>query len=160
MRVIENAVILTEEDIITLLSDMVLDTPGAVVVYQEKRVWPVVEKEISPFGSENHHVIIPVDIGKNFKTVFLLPVSDKRENKEYQKVIEGKVLLFDGADICTLLDSKNYEFPEHKIHFIFQEDQRPVKKKKIKRFGKRGYHVLVPKEIGTSFSNVFLVPGE
>jgi hypothetical protein len=54
---------------------------------------------------------------------------------------------------------KGYEIPEYEMHFIFQDEGRtPVEKRKIKRFGERGYHVLVPKEIGKNFLSVFLIP--
>ncbi|MBU7045480.1 MAG: hypothetical protein HXS54_03510 [Theionarchaea archaeon] len=158
MRVIENAVVINEEDMVTLLQDMVLVTPNCTLVYQEKREWPVVKKEISPFGNESYHVIIPVEIGKNFISVYVLPVKEKRENP-HKKVIEGRILILDGKDVCTFLELRGYEIPEYEMHFIFQEEGKPlVEKRKIKRFGERGYHVLVPKEIGKNFLSVFLIP--
>lgn len=155
MRVVENAVILNEEDIVTFLLDKVLEVPNGYLVYQENRFWPVIEKEVSPFGIEGYHVIIPVEIGKNFKNVFLLPVGDRREG-EVRKVIEGKVFLLDGKDMCTFLECKGYE-AECGIEFIFQ-GKGLIAKREIKRFGKRGYHVMVPKEIGERFGRIFLVP--
>ena len=157
MRVVEHAVILNEEDIVTFLLDKVLEIPNGYLVYQEKRSWPGIEKEVSPFGVESYHVIVPVDIGKNFKSVFLLPVGDRREG-EVRKVVEGKVLLLDGKDMCTFLECKGYE-AECGIEFIFQGKGITVKRE-IKRFGKRGYHVMVPKEIGKDFKKVIIVPAE
>lgn len=160
MRVIENAVSINEEDMVTLLQDMVFVTPTSTLVYQEKREWPVVRKEISPFGNESYHVIVPVEIGKNFVSVFLLPVKEKRRSV-HEKVIEGRILILDGKDVCTLLELKSYEIRECNMHFIFQEEGKTlVEKRKIKKFGERGYHVLVPKEIGKNYGSVFLIPSD
>jgi hypothetical protein len=162
MKVVEKGVIiLNEDDICHFLQDLVFEVvdAGVTLVYQEREGWPAVKKEVSPFGVEGYHAIVPVEIGNVFESVYLFPVKEGR--KDRRKVIDGRVLLVDGRDLYDLFTSKQYELSDCGITFVFQKrGTPPTEVKQIKRFGKKGYHVIVPVEIGRDFERVHLVPGE
>lgn len=162
MKVVENGVVtLYEEDILSLLHNKIHEIPEVEItlVYQETHERPIVKKEVKPYAKGSHHAMVPAEIGKKFSSVILLPAEEKVKHRKKREVIQGKIVILNEEDIYNLLEKRDLQIKDSNIHLIFQEkDERPVRKKEIKKFGERGYHVVVPAEIGKNFSHVILVP--
>ena len=139
-----------EEDIVSLLHSKIheISEVEIILLYQETHERPIVQKEVKPYGKGSHHAIVPAEIGKKFSSVILLSAEGKGQS-ERKDVIQGKIVILNEDDIYTLLEEKDLQIKDSDIHLIFQEeDENPVRKKEIRKFGERGYHVVVPAEIG------------
>lgn len=76
-------IIIREEDLRVLLEfgkEELMDQ-GVDVVLQRSNELPIIEKEIGEFGTGSFHAIVPVEIGRYFKTVFLVPGKRKDEKE-------------------------------------------------------------------------------
>lgn len=77
-------VILEEEDLFILLrfGKIELADQGVDVVLQRSNQRPVIEKEIGEFGTGSFHTIVPVEIGREFTSVFLVPAARRNEKAD------------------------------------------------------------------------------
>ena len=61
-------------------------------------------------------------------------------------------------DVLKFLIDKHLEFPGSDTTLLYQEDDRPVVKKKVAPFPTGSHHVIVPAPIAKNFKDVFLLP--
>ena len=161
MKVAENrTVILNEDDIIVLLRDKVIEIPGeeATILFQQSSAWRVEKKKIRPFGAGSNHALISLNLGKIFKSAFLVPAKEV-DTESGKKVFRGQTVILNGEDLFVLLQFRDYEVVDAGIHIIFQEEGvTPIVKKKIAKYGARSFHVLVPIEIVNISRKVYIIP--
>ena len=164
MEISNKGYILDEEDVFRLLQEeyLTLLNSETTLLYREDATRPVAIKEIKPFPKGSHHAIVPASIGKIFWNVILLPAREEELlRKKGRRVFKGRIVIFNGEDIYTLLVSGKWELAGEKLDLAFvKKGTRSLAEKRVAQYSVRGYHVIVPMEIAENYDIVFIIPFE
>ena len=162
MEISNKGYILDEDDVFRLLQEeyLTLLNSETTLLYREDDTRPVAIKEIKPFPKGSHHAIVPASIGKFFGNVILLPAREEELlRKKGRRVFKGRIVIFSGEDIYTLLVSRRWELAGEKLDLTFvRKGTRPLAEKRVTQYSTRGYHVIVPMEIAQNYDKVFMIP--